>query len=136
LLNSLLAWLIAIAQNLLASLLFSLLGVVLGIYGIDRYRRWRDEDRFGGWHVIVTKLGDPKVDRPISVRKAKEILDESSELSVFIKGVVSPYARLNCDILDKEKYPRLLIQDDTKRHFIVNLDENPPAENDGGAKVL
>ena len=134
--DGLITWIVAIAQNLLASLLFSLFGVLLGIFVIDRYRVWRDKRRFGGWHVIVTKLGDMKVDRPISVRKAKEILEESSELSVFIKGVVSPYARLNCDILDKEKYPGLLLQDDDNRRFVVDLNRNPPITEAGETAVL
>lgn len=134
--NGLLPWLVAITQNLLASLLFSLFGVLLGIFVVDRFRQWRDQKRYGGWHVTVVRKGEALVDRPVSVRKAKEVLDESSELSVFIKGVVSPYARLNCDILDKEKYPGLLIQDDAARRFLVDLDENPPGETSGSNVVL
>lgn len=134
--NELLPWIVAISQNLLASLLFSLFGVLLGIIVVDRFRQWRDQKRYGGWHVIVTKKNAALVDRPISVRKAKEVLDESSELSVFIKGVVSPYARLNCDILDKVKYPGLLIQDDANRRFLVDLDKNPPGVTSGDSGVL
>lgn len=134
--NELLLWIVAISQNMLASALYSFFGVLLGIFVVDRFRRWCDRKRYGGWHVIVTKKGEALVDRPISIRKAKEVLDESSELSVFVKGVVSPYARLNCDILDKEKYPGLLIQDDANRRFLVDLDKNPPGVTSGEGSVL
>lgn len=127
--NDLLDWLVPIIQNLLASTLYTLLGLLLGVFVIQRYRTWRDKHKYGRWHVIVTKSGETIVDRQISVRKAKEILDESSDLSVFIKGVVSPYEYLNCDILDGEKHPHLLVQEGENRRFVVNLDKNPPPSN-------
>ncbi len=129
-------WLLAIAQNLVASVLYTLLGVILGVFVIDRYRERRNRKLYGGWHVMVTRRGTTLVDRAISVRKAKEILEESSELSVFIKGVVSPYERLNCDILDRQKYPELLLQDALNRRFIVDLDKNPPEDGKGDLRVL
>ena len=129
-------WLPAIAQNLVASVLYALLGVILGVLVIDRYREQRDRKLYGGWHVIVTRQGETLVDRAISVRKAKEILEESSELSVFIKGVVSPYARLNCDVLDRVKYPELLVQDAVHRRFTVDLDKNPPDNGKNSPQVF
>ena len=79
---------IAILQNLIASFL----AVVFGIAFTQFVRRRWDEHRYGRWHVIVKKKEEIKVNRAISVRKAKEILDEPADLSVFLKGVISPYA--------------------------------------------
>ncbi|MBX7236933.1 MAG: hypothetical protein K1X65_21305 [Caldilineales bacterium] len=115
------AWLIAITQNLIASFL----AVVFGIAFTYLVRRQWDKYWFGRWRVVVLEGGETKVDRPISVNKAKQILDESSELSVFLKGVTSPYGWINCDILDKGRELGLLVEDQAKRVFIVDLDKNP-----------
>lgn len=114
-------WLQAIAQDLIASFL----AVVLGI-GFTYFirRRW-NEKHFGGWHVVVRKNGATKVDRAISAEKAKEILREPSELSVFLKGVASPYGWINYDILHKDVEGKLLVRDDAKRLLTIDLDHNP-----------
>lgn len=114
-------WLQAIAQNLVASFL----AVVLGIGFTYFVRRRRDERQFGGWRVIVWKQGIKEVDRAISVGKAKEILLEPSELSVFLKGVASPYGWINCDILQKGVTEKLFVRDDAKRLLTIDLDHNP-----------
>lgn len=118
------SFIIAISQNLIASFL----AVVLGIAFTQFVRNRLNEHRYGRWHVIIKKKDEIKVNRAISVRKAKEILDEPADLSVFLKGVVSPYALLNCDIIGDGKRLGLLIQDSINRQFIIDLDKNPPGE--------
>lgn len=121
------SFIIAISQNLISSFL----AVVLGIAFTQFVRNRLDERRYGRWHVIIKKNGEIKVNRAISVRKAKEILDEPADLSVFLKGVVSPYALLNCDIIGDGERLGLLIQDSIHRQFIIDLDKNPPGERRG-----
>jgi len=70
------------------------------------------------------------------VRKAKEILDEPADLSVFLKGVISPYALLNCDIIEEGERMGLLIRDNINRQFIVDLDKNPLRESLGKQAAL
>jgi hypothetical protein len=123
---------IAILQNLIASFL----AVVFGIAFTQFVRRRWDERQYGRWHVILKKKGEVKINRAISVRKAKEILDEPADLSVFLKGVVSPYALLNCDIIEEGECLGLLVKDDVNRQFIVDLDKNPPREGAGAQAVL
>jgi hypothetical protein len=123
---------IAISQNLIASFL----AVVLGIAFTQFIgRRW-EEHRYGRWHVVIKKKEEIKVNRAISVRKAKEILDEPADLSVFLKGVVSPYAFLNCDIIEEGERLGLLIRDNINRQFIVDLDKNPPQKGPGTQAAL
>jgi hypothetical protein len=123
---------IAILQNLIASFL----AVVFGIAFTQFVRRRWDERRYGKWRVIVKKKEEIKVNRAISVRKAQEILDEPADLSVFLKGVVSPYGLLNCDIIEEGVRRGLLIEDHVKRQFIVDLDKNPPREGTGVQTAL
>jgi hypothetical protein len=123
---------IAILQNLIASFL----AVVFGIAFTQLVRcRW-DEYQYGRWHVIIKENEVIKVNRAISVRKAKEILDEPADLSVFLKGIVSPYALLNCDIIEEGECLGLLIKDGVNRQFIVDLDKNPPRKRSGSHPAL
>jgi hypothetical protein len=123
---------IAILQNLIASFL----AVVFGIAFTQLVRRHWDEHLYGRWHVIIKKKEEIKVNRAISVRKAKEILDEPADLSVFLKGIVSPYALLNCDIIEEGECIGLLIKDSVNRQFIVDLDKNPPRQGSGVQPAL
>lgn len=140
-------WIIAIAQNLAASFIAVLLGLAFAHFVQDRI----DNKRYGGYSVRVLRTEwdedkgsneqKVKVDRPISVAKAKAILSESSDLSVFLKGVVSPYAILFCDLiaeLENEEKPAtekvLRLEGKT---YIIDLDNNKqPKQNAGREQVL
>ena len=126
------SFIIAISQNLIASFLAVVFGIAFTQFVL---RRW-DEHRYGRWHVIIKKKEEIKVNRAISVRKAKEILDEPADLSVFLKGVISPYALLNCDIIEEGERLGLLIRDNINRQFIVDLDKNPLRESLGKQAAL
>lgn len=114
-------WIVAVAQNLLASFI----GVLLGLAFAHFYQERRERQKYGGWHVLVFKDGEEKVNRPIPVAKAKEIPLETPELSVFLKGVASPYGWINCDLVVKGKELGLLKIDKTRRRIVIDLDRNP-----------
>jgi len=123
---------IAISQNLIANFLI----VVFGIDFTQLVRDRLDEYRYGRWHVIIKNKEEIKLNRAISVRKAKEILDEPADLSVFLKGVASPFAFLNSDIVEEGERLGLLTRDNVNRQFIVDLDKNPPREGPGTRAAL
>jgi len=123
---------IAILQNLIAGFL----AVVLGIAFTRLVRSRWDEHRYGGWQVIIKENEKTRVRRAISVRKAKEILDDPADLSVFLKGIASPYAFIGCDIIEEGECRGLLTQDNVNRQFILDLDKNPPREKPGAQKAL
>ena len=82
--------------------------------------------KYGGWRVVIVQDGDQKVSRDISPGKVREIQTETSELAVFLKGVASPYAWINCDIIEHGETSGLLIIDKDKKCYTLNLDKNPP----------
>ncbi len=123
---------IAILQNLIASVLVVVFGIAFTQFVRDRL----DELHYGRWHVIIKNKEEIKLNRAISVRKAKEILDEPADLSVFLKGVASPYAFLNCDIVEVGERLGLLTRDNINRQFIVDLDKNPPSKGPGKRVAL
>lgn len=140
-------WIIAIAQNLAASFIAVLLGLAFARFIQDRI----DSKRYGGYSVKVLRTEwdedkgsseqKVKVDRPISVAKAKAILAESADLSVFLKGVVSPYATLFCDLIaeleDKEKPTAERVLRLEGKTYIIDLDKNKqPKQSSNRERVL
>ena len=108
-------------QTILGELLIVTLGVLFAAFVKSGYDQWR----YGGWRVLVTQNGQEEVNRPVSARKAEQVLEEPADLAVYLKGVASPYAWIRCDIISEGKEIGLLTIDKAARRFIINLDRNP-----------
>lgn len=119
--DTLLAILNFVVEHIAAEFVVVVAGVIFARFIVATWEKWR----YGRWHVIILKDHQTLLDREVSYPKAKEILGEPSELSVFLKGVVSPYGWINCDILDEGIKLGLLRKDVENRHFVINLDHNP-----------
>jgi len=115
-----------LSWNVFANLFTEFLVAVFGLLVAQRIARWWVEQRFGGWQARIVRGETPVVERRVSAPKVKEILEEPAELSVFLKGLVSPYDTLHCDILEQQKHPGLLTIDRTAKTFTVDLAHNPP----------
>ncbi|MCB0078894.1 MAG: hypothetical protein KDD73_15895 [Anaerolineales bacterium] len=115
----------ALIDFVFQTLLGELIVVVVGVLFANFIRNRWDEWRFGGWRVIVTDGAQSLVDRVVSAHKAKEVLGESADLSVFLKGIVSPYAHLRCDLVDEGVQLGLLKVDHKRRRFMIDLRKNP-----------
>ncbi len=122
-------WLQNIADFLLEAIKNEIAAVVVGVFFAQGIQKLYDYFRYGRWKIILYQEGREIVQREISTSKAKEIIKEEAELSVFLKGVISPYVHLTCDILKKGRELGLLKEDKKGRCFIVDLDKNPPKKN-------
>jgi len=119
--------------GLLTNFVFQVLAVLFAIYFWDRYvNKWF----YDGSTVSVVR-GDTIIlsARSIGWRKSKDIADDDSDLSVFLKGVVSPYEWINCDIVsDGRKSGMLVEKKERQKYFgerydyIIDLAKNPPKE--------
>ncbi len=114
-----------LSWNVVANLLTEFLVAVFGLLVAQRIARWLVERRFGGWRARIVRGETPVVERRVSAPKVREILEEPAELSVFLKGLVSPYDTLRCDILEQQKHPGLLTIDRAARTLTVDLAHNP-----------
>jgi hypothetical protein len=103
--------------------------VIIAIFFVQYVQRAYDQWRYGNWRVIVHQKGKDLVDREISPGKVKEILAEAAEMSVFIKGVASPYGWINCDILTEGKRIGLFVEEPGNRRLLIDLDKNPVEKN-------
>ena len=95
-------------------------GVLFAIFVRNRYIRWR----YGGWKVVIKQDGEEH-ERPITPEKAKEILDSDEELSVYLKGIASSYAWLNCDLITEGRKRGMLVEDRKKKQYIIDMTKNP-----------
>lgn len=115
-----------IGETVIESLLVRFLVVVAGVVFAQFIQTWWERWRFGRWVVVLKRGDEVLLERPISPRKAKEILEEPAELSVFLKGVVSPYAWIACDLVGRGREIGLLVEDRRARRFVIDLARNPP----------
>lgn len=125
-----------LTSGVIINLITEVIVVVIGVLAAQVLKRWWDEWRYGRWCAIVRRGGAELVKRAVSAGKAKEVLGEPAELSVFLKGLVSPYDTLHCDILEMDQQPGLLVIDRKTRRFVVDLDKNPPKPKNGAPAVL
>lgn len=95
-----------------------LIAIAFAIFVWQRYKAYK----FGGWAVSIRQAGKEIACRSVSAKKTEQVLDESSDLSVFIKGVVSPFAWLKADVLANNG---LLVVSHSQKLFVVDLDKNP-----------
>lgn len=132
--STMIQWFVAVTQNLLASFI----GVLLGLAFAHFFQERRDRRRYGGWHVFVLKNGEECLSRAISVPKAREIFSETADLSVFLKGVASPYGHINCDLLEQGEEHGMLLIDKIQRKIVIDFDHNPPppARQPSNAELL
>jgi len=112
--------------GVLINLFTEFLVAVVGVLVAQRIARWWVEKRFGGWCVHILNGDQEILKRRVSAPKVKEILEEPAELSVFLKGLVSPYETLHCDIIEVAQNPGLLTIDRERKQFLVDLSRNPP----------
>lgn len=82
--------------------------------------------QFTGWAVVVRKGDKVLCKRPVGRKKAEEVLDDATSLSVFIKGVVSPFCWLNEDVLSEKASKKGLFQVSFPgRTWTVDILKNP-----------
>jgi hypothetical protein len=108
--------------------------VIVAILFVQYVQRAYENWKYGNWKVVVHLRGEDKVNREISPGKVKEILSEPAELSVFVKGVASPYGWINCDVLTEGKDLGLFLEDRTNRRLVIDLDKNPKDDNSTNVK--
>lgn len=99
--------------------------MIVAILFVQFVQRTYENWRYGNWRVLVIVKGEEKVNREISPGKVKEILSEPAEMSVFIKGVASPYGWINCDVLTIGKDIGLFLERPKERRLVIDLDKNP-----------
>ena len=125
-------------SNVVAGVVTEIIIVVFGFLIshviLAQWVKWR----YGGWRVVIKEGEEEILSREISARKAKEILTEPADLSVFLKGVISPYERIRCDLIEEGRKTGLLVEDREGKRFVIDLaknkdcteKDNPPDEDD------
>ncbi len=122
-----------ILVNIISDIAFSGLGFVVAMTFI----RCINNRRYGRWKITIIKDNMEKISqKTISSNKKKQMDEMPEEFPVFIKGLVSPFHRLQCDI-DSE-YARskgLLTIDSDARTITINLDKDTPGGTESSASA-
>ncbi len=118
-------WIISIWEFVFETLLSELVVVIAGVLIVQKAQKWLDKKRYGGWRVIVTCNDESILERDISYTKLKAIQEEPAELSVYLKGVISPYSWIVVDIIEKGEELELVITNTKNKTYTINLDKNP-----------
>lgn len=95
--------------------------VIIGVLFANYLQEWWQKRRYGHWQVIVKHKDETIITRPVSARKAKEILEENADLAVFLKGIISPKAFVNCDLITEGKDLGVFCKDADQRIFQLNV---------------
>ena len=115
-------WLINFTRS---SLLQEFIIVVFGVLVAHPIQKYLDHRRYGNWRVIIEKAGGQLLGKSVSPGKVKAILEVPEDMGVFLKGLVSPFEWVNCDLIDDGPKLGLLIMDKQNRRIVINLDKNP-----------
>jgi hypothetical protein len=110
-----------ILNSLLQELVVTIAGVLFALLIRRAYFNWR----YGRWQVILRKGDEIILTRLVSAEKARECLSDASDKAVFLKGIVSPYAHLTIDIVERGPKIDLLLEDKRSRRWVIDLDKNP-----------
>ena len=114
-----------ITQTLAGELIVVITGVLITQLMHLTWDRWR----YGNWAVHIRR-GDKKIlTENIPASKAKEILSDRIALRIYLKGLVSAYTWLRCDLLTEGKQTGLFTEDHRQRLFIIDVDKNPQPED-------
>lgn len=112
------------------------LGLAIGFLIVKLIERLYKERKFGGWILrVIGPDGEVVTERKIGMRKAEDVLDDDSSLSVYAKGVVSPHATLTVDLVTRGREIGLLEIDKKHKLILVDLRRNPPAAPKANPRV-
>lgn len=114
-----------IPTGILTNLLSEFLIVVFGVLFANFIKNRIDAYRFGRWTVTVYDAGGEAHERPISPKKAQQILAVPEDKSVYLKGVASVYGRLNCDLITEGAKLGMLQENHNARQFVIDMRLNP-----------
>jgi hypothetical protein len=122
-------WITSVWNFIFETLLAELIIVIFGVLIVQKGQEWLDKKRYGGWHVTLLQNGETRLTREISYKKLKEIQEEPAELSVYLKGVTSPYAWFQgVDLIEDGEKLGLVCMDPETKTYTIDLDKNPSKE--------
>lgn len=123
--NTILDYFEQLGQDALVSLPITFFGALLAFWFYEKlWKNWR----YGRWelHVISSDPEKKGTTRLLSSSTAERILKDETDLSVFVKGVASPYGWLNIDPCSEESKERgLLVMNNRARTITLDMNKNP-----------
>ncbi|MEA3350517.1 MAG: hypothetical protein U9Q82_07850 [Chloroflexota bacterium] len=106
-----------------------LVTVIMGVIFAHLIQNYWDQWRFGGWSIVIQKGGKTIMDEKLAASTRKELSKDDLTLRAQLKGLISPYAWINCDLLREGKGIGLFREDQENKRYLIDLDKNPQKNN-------
>ena len=114
-----------VVEALLAEFIVTVAGVLVA----QTILKWQVNRKFGKWTLTVFQQGEAKLDSvPITPAKMKQVTEIPEDMPVFLKGMCSPYEKIQCDLMREGVELGVLKINWQKRQIIIDLDKNPKKE--------
>ena len=112
-----------IIQSIIPNLFYDLFKMTLSfIFARYLYEYYIMDWFWGGWKIIINDSDKLKTERAISSATFKRINSDLTELSIYTKGVISPFCYLKIDIVSPEAEELGLIRRDKEnKRIIINI---------------
>ena len=108
--------------GLIVEIIIVIAGYVIGHFVVTKIKN----NMYGRWHAYLrNEDGDVILDRPLSPATAERVIEDQAELNVYLKGLISPFGTVNCDLVTELEKPNssLIALDRDAREIIVHLVE-------------
>ncbi len=87
-------------DSVLANLATEFVVVVVGVLIAHTLQKWWRERRYGGWRLVLRHDdGAVFLERALSAETAERLLHNEDDLDVYLKGRISPFANVDCDLI-------------------------------------
>ena len=104
--------------------------VFAGVLIANYYIRWRKEKKWGKWNLVIRHGEDTVLDRSLSAGTTERIFSDETDLDVFLKGRVSVFGDVHCDLVSElKKGKSQVIEQDNAIRTITMWMGNPYAED-------
>ena len=121
-------WLQANGDSFFLNMLYDIFKFSIGFLVAQWLERVYKKNKYGGWTIELVKGEESILKRDMTPMWVERIFKDDYDLSVYIKGFISPYFFLNIDITcDKAKEIGLIKIDADKQTIVINQLKNPIA---------
>ena len=127
---------------IVSTVIVELAVVFAGVLIANYYIRWRKEKKWGKWNLVIRHDENTVLDRSLSAGTTESIFSDETDLDVFLKGRVSVFGDVYCDLVTelKKDNSQVIEQDDNTRTITIwmgtlcekdkiGIIPRPPADN-------
>lgn len=109
--------------------------VIVGVLIANYVIRYLKERKWGKWNLMIQNGDETLFNRSLSAATTEEIFSDETELDKFLKGRVSVFGDVRCDLVSeiKDKNSKVVTRDNKERTMTIYMN-TPCARGSIGIK--